>query len=112
MTANDYISEIELLRSKLSAKSSDSKFVFIAPWYSIDGDPFCSLSFAEKTTLNNEYSLALEQYCKDNSYGFVNANNYIREKLALTPDKTYLLDHIHPNASKGVVMYSEAVLSY
>lgn len=112
MTANDYISEIELLRAKLSASSSDSKFVFIAPWYSTDGDPFCSLSFAEKTTLNNEYSLALEQYCKEHSYGFVNANNYIREKLTVTPDKTYLLDHIHPNASKGVVMYSEAVLSY
>lgn len=112
MTANDYILEIESLRSKLSTLSPDSDFVFIAPWYSTDGDPFCLLSFAEKTDLNDEYSSALEQYCKEHSYSFINANTYIRDKLTVMPDKTYLLDHIHPNASKGVVMYSEAVLSY
>ena len=36
-------------------------------------------TFAEKTDLNDEYSSALEQYCKEHSYSFINANTYIRE---------------------------------
>lgn len=112
MTAENFVSEIDTLKRGLSAISSDAEYIFIAPWYSTDGDPFCSLSFAQKTELNDEYSSALEQYCSANRCGFINANLYIRNKLNLMPDRTYLLDHIHPNASNGVLMYSEAVMSY
>ena len=112
MTAQSYIESLDELKQMLSAISPDSEFVFIAPWYSTDGDPFCSLSFADKTALNNEYSSALKRYCSDNSQAFIDPNPYIRKRLSVFPDRTYLLDHIHPNISKGVVMYSEAVLSY
>ena len=110
MTSDEYVKRLDDLRSQLTAKSPDCKFVFIAPWYSIDGDPFCSLSFAEKTALNEEFSLALEKYCSDNSYIFINANGFISDRLKTSSAGTYLLDHIHPNATNGVVMYSEAVL--
>lgn len=33
---------------------------------------------AEKTALNDEYSVALENYCKNNNLGFINTNNYIK----------------------------------
>ena len=62
--------------------------------------------------MNEEYSIALENYCREQKIIFINANGYIREKLAAAPDSHYLLDHIHPNCSSGVVMYSEAVLLY
>lgn len=110
MESAGYIAEMDKLRKMLSEKVPSAEFVFIAPWYSTDGDPFCSLPYAEKTALNDEYSEALESYCKENSISFINANPYIKNALASAPDDKYLLDHIHPNCSDGVVMYSEAVL--
>ena len=111
MTPDDFVREIDALKNKLSSHSQKAEFVFIAPWYSTDGDIYCDMSYNEKTDLNDEYSSALEKYCKEKSLGFINANNYIKNVLKTSPDNIYLLDHIHPNASKGVVMYSEAVLS-
>ena len=110
MTAEEYVSETAELIKSLSSKPSFSKAVLIAPWYSTDGDPFCELSYKEKTELNNEYSSALEEYCRDNSIGFISANEEIQAELLTSPDRKYLLDHIHPNSTNGVVMYSEAVL--
>lgn len=111
MTAESYVAEIDRLKERLLSKTPGAEFVFIAPWYSADGDPFCKLPFADKTALNDEYSSALEKYCAENSLGFINANVYIGKKLTAEPDRVYLLDHIHPNPSKGVIMYSEAVLA-
>ncbi len=111
MTAESFTSELDSLKDKLSAKSPNAKFVFIAPWYSTDGDPYCDLTFTEKTELNNEYSAELEKYCKEKSMMYINANENIRAALSVAPERKYLLDHIHPNASAGVIMYSEAVLS-
>ncbi len=110
MTAEEYVSKTDELINALSSKPSFSKAILIAPWYSTDGDPFCELSYKEKTELNNEYSSALEEYCRDTSVGFINANNRIQAELLTSPDRRYLLDHIHPNSTNGVVMYSEAVL--
>lgn len=112
MTADDYISEIDELRIKLSEKNESAEFIFIAPWYSTDGDPFCSFSFSDKTALNEEYSTALQKYCNENSTDFINPNPHIRDMLGHSPDSQFLLDHIHPNSGKGVIMYSEAVLLY
>ena len=111
MTAADFTARADELKNGLLQKSPEAEIVFIAPWYSTDGDIYCELSFSDKTALNNEYSDALEKYCRENSLGFINANTYIREQLTAAPDSRYLLDHIHPNASAGVIMYSEAVLS-
>ena len=112
MTAEDYISEIGKLRTSLLEKNPSAEFVFIAPWYSTSADPFCPLSFDAKKALNDEYTEALRQYCEEQKLGFVNANPYIRDMLYKNPDSEFLLDHIHPNAGKGVVMYSEAVLLF
>ena len=54
---------------------------------------------------------AFEKYCKEKSLMYINANENIRAALSVAPERKYLLDHIHPNASAGVIMYSEAVLS-
>ena len=111
MTPEDFSQKIGQLRNKLTAKNANAKFVWIAPWYSTDGDPYCELSVSEKTDLNNKYSNALELYAETIGDVYINANPYIEEKLTQAPQSEYLLDHIHPNAGKGVIMYSEAVLS-
>lgn len=110
MTSDEYTARIEELVKSLQKKNGSAEFVFIAPWYSTDGDPFCDLSFSEKDELNNSFSNALEEYCAENNYGYINANPYIADKLSKSPDRNYLLDHIHPNSTEGVKMYSEAVM--
>ncbi len=110
MTSSQYVSKIDTLRKLLSEKSANAKFVFIAPWYSTDGDPYSKLSFKDKTSMTESYSSALANYCSNNNYGFINANDYIKSMLTYNPDRKFLLDHIHPNASEGVIMYSQAVL--
>ena len=110
MTAEAFVQASDTLRTKLLEKSPDAAFVFIAPWYSTDGDPYCALSYQEKTRLNESYSDALGTYCQENGAGYINANGYISSILKHEPDRRYLLDHIHPNPSAGVLMYTEAVL--
>lgn len=112
MTAESYTARIGELKDALMSKSPEAEFLFIAPWYSTDGDIASELSYKDKVAMNDEYTDALEKYCTDNSCMFVNANIYIREVFKTSPDGNYLLDHIHPNASRGVVMYSEAALLY
>lgn len=111
MTAEEFARRADGLGTALSEKSPGAEIVFIAPWYSTDGDKLSPLPFDDKTALNSEYSAALETLCAERGFGFINANGVIAEKLGRSPDRTYLLDHIHPNASRGVRMYSEAVLS-
>ena len=110
MTAEDFIKSADRLTELLHGKNSSAKILFIAPWYSTDGDTVASISYTQVRELNREYSEALEKYCADNSLMYVNANVHISEELEKMPDRFYLLDHIHPNASRGVIMYSEAVL--
>ena len=111
MTPEDYTKELEKLKNALASKAPDAEFIFIAPWYSTDGDPFCKMSFKAKTDLNKKYSSSLEKYCAQNKLYYINANDYIESVLKTSPAGEYLLDHIHPNSSKGVIMYSQAVLS-
>ncbi len=112
MTSKLYVDEISLLRSQLCDKNASAQFIFIAPWYSIDGDKRCPMTFGEKTALNEEYCDALEEFCKKSGDMYINPNPFIKQRLSVAPTTDYLLDHIHPNAGRGIVMYSEAVLSY
>lgn len=111
MTAEDFTRRADELSQLLLEKNPSAAIAFIAPWYSSDGDSASVLGYSEKTALNEEYSDALKKYCSEKKFVFVNANGYIADKLLTAPDREYLLDHIHPNASRGVAMYSEAVLS-
>lgn len=112
MTSDAYTEKLKTLVDKLKKFNPQAEFIFIAPWTSTDGDPYCSLSYSEKIKINDEYSSALEKFCKDNNYGYINANEYINSYINLYPSSDFLLDHIHPNSTSGVRLYSEAVMLY
>lgn len=112
MTSDVYTERLKTLADKLKKSNPQAEFIFIAPWTSTDGDPYCSLSYSEKIKMNNEYSSALEKFCKDNNYVYINANEYINSYINLYPSSDFLLDHIHPNSTSGVKLYSEAVMLY
>ena len=110
MTPQDFVNKTDMLKQKLKEKSPDATFVFIAPWYSSGGDPFSALGTEDKKIQNGLYSSALEQYCKNNGILYINPNGYIYRELQKHPQQYYLLDHIHPNAAQGIILYSQAVL--
>ncbi len=111
MTPESYAEAISGLKGLLLEKNPSAEFVFIAPWYSTDGDKATVLSFGEKTELNREYCSALERFCEGSGDLYINPNGYIEERLNAEPCGNYLIDHIHPNSGRGVIMYSEAVLN-
>ena len=112
MTTEEYLERMNQLCQELSKKRASAKFLLIAPWYSTDGDPFCPLSYQEKIELNEAYSEALEIFCNEKNYLFINANPYLQDAFYKAPERNYLLDHIHPNAGAGVLLYTEAILLY
>ncbi len=111
MTAEGYVDSLDQLRIALTKASPSAKFVFIAPWCSLDGDPLNCIPYAQKVALTSEYANALEKYCNGKSIPFINANGAISSALRIAPTGRCLLDHMHPNAADGVLLYAKAVLS-
>lgn len=112
MNEKEYLNKLNELCKLIRKENAKAQFVFIAPWTSIDGDPYCSLAYRDKILLNNKYSAALEEYCSLNGHKFINANPAIDEKINFYPSSNWLIDHIHPNANAGIMLYSQAVLLY
>ena len=110
ITTDEYLNNLTSIVNIIKENNPNSKFVFIAPWYSLDYDSICVLSLEDKKEQFKLYSNALKQYCEDNGYLFIDANNYIEEFLKNKIDLMYMKDFIHPNKTKGIYLYSEAVL--
>ncbi len=110
MTPQHYIACLEILRDAILKRNAAAKFVFIAPWTSTDGDKVSALPYAAKIQANNLYSDALKTWCATTGDAFINPNSCIKSILNLRPHEDYLTDWIHPNATAGVKLYSEAVL--
>lgn len=111
MTPEEYVDNLQKLRDAVREKNPVAKFVFIAPWTSTDGDKFTPLNFDDKRKLNAAYTAALKTWCAAQGDMFIDANPIIDAQLNKFPRSDYLIDHIHPNAGKGVAFYSEAVLA-
>lgn len=107
-----YIERMTSLRARILAANSEAQFVFIAPWYSTDGDGVGRQSFAEKLELYQQFAEALAAWAASNGDGFINANPYIQQTLELYPRSDYMVDYVHPNATAGVELYSRAALLY
>ena len=110
MTSESYIEKIQKLCDEIKKSQPSARFAFIAPWTSTDGDPFCPMTFQQKTAMNDEYSNALMTYCQKNNYLFSNPNMQIESILDHSPQSDYLIDHIHPNSVNGINLYASSVL--
>ena len=108
MDSDEYIENIDKIVNLIENK--EAKIVLIAPWYSLINDSISRISFKEKNELVDEYSSALESYALDNGFIYIDANNYIEKFLAFHNAFDYYVDYIHPNSSKGIKLYSYAVV--
>ena len=110
MNEDEYIRRLQALEQLIREKCPEARFAYIAPWWSSDGDPFCPLSFEDKTAKNQRYSQALRQHCEREGYPFFDVNDYISREVLGNIDKYYLVDHIHPDSVRGIYLYSKALL--
>lgn len=111
MTPQEYVANLQTIRDAVLAGGKDAQFVFVAPWTSTDGDRVSKLGYEDKMQTNAEYTAALEEWCKGNGDLFANANVLIDDYLGKYPQSDYLVDYIHPNATKGVELYAKAFIS-
>lgn len=108
LTEREYIKNLQKLKDAIIKNNADAKFIFVAPWTSLDGDVVCKLSYQDKMKLNQKYTDALSVWTSNNNDCFVNPNIYIESVLKENIHQKYLLDYIHPNATQGVQLYSHA----
>ena len=111
LDSKTYIDRVDSLKKEILKKNKKSDFIFISPWYSLDGDVNSKISYDDKMSLTNEYSNSLKEYCYKNNIKYINPNIYLENHFKNYPDNLYLVDAIHPNSTDGVILYSEAVLS-
>lgn len=110
LSKEQYINNLNILRNEIIKRNNNAKFIFIAPWYSTDGDKLSVPSYIQRLRINKSYSEALRILCEKNKDTYINPNDYIKSVLDKYPNSDYLLDAIHPNGGLGVKLYSEAIL--
>ena len=69
---------------------------------------YVGVDFREQN--GKKYSDALKEFAKSEGDGYINVNAELKHCFDTFPQSEYLLDHIHPNAHKGVMLYSRLVL--
>lgn len=111
-TSEEYIKRIDAVSSYILSVNSEAEIVYIAPWISFENDPFIKVPYDEIKAKNSSFSLALENYCRENDFIYINPNPMIETCIMENIQSDYLVDWIHPNMNKGINLYSEAVLLY
>jgi fucose 4-O-acetylase-like acetyltransferase/lysophospholipase L1-like esterase len=112
MDKDSYVMNIDKLIVKIQSKNPNANFVLINPWLALDNDPYTSISMEKRDLMLDEYGEALELYGEKKGYSFINPNPAIDEVLLRYVTSDFLIDHIHPNASAGIALYSEKILTY
>lgn len=110
MNESDYINNIDILVKYIKSKHSSAQFVFVSPWPNQMVDPFMKIPFNECNQLFEKYTDSLKKYCQCFDYLFIDPSKKLKTVLANQVPSEYLLDHIHPNPTKGIYLYSEKVL--
>lgn len=111
MDPTSYIENINSLIEKILNKNPNAYFVLISPWLALDNDPYTAISVEKRDVMLDEFGEALKLYCEKKDYCFINPNPAIYEVLQRYVTSNYLIDHIHPNASEGITLYSEKIIS-
>lgn len=107
MDSSEYIESINSLIEKIITFNPNARFVLINPWLALNNDPYSKLETVKRDEMLKEYGERLKSLSDKNGYLYVNVNKALYEEFLKTTSKKYLIDHIHPNASEGIELYSE-----
>lgn len=102
-TPSEFTERAALLAENIKDISPDAKIYFISPWTFI----------TEKQDLNeagSQYRSALKDLCSEKGFGYMDPEPIVVSVLNAEGTDKYMFNNFHPNASKGVGLYSYAVL--
>ena len=68
------------------------------------------LKYKDKMDMNRKYAKSLKSLAEKCHAFYVDPTPYIEMCFRNEPHRKYLVDWIHPNATRGVQLYSRAVL--
>lgn len=102
-TSDEFIDNLRIVTERIREISPDAKFYFIAPWVFRN---FPDEAFAR----GNDYSDSLKIWCDTNGFICVDPDPIILSAIEEDGWERYMVDNVHPNAERGVGLYSYAVL--
>ena len=110
--SEEYSDNMKSIVSTIMETYPKARFAFIAPWRVYFNTLNFSVPLDKQEKILSEFDEALQKYCQEEGYTFVNPNPYIRQGIDSKPKWYYLLDGLHPNSRYGTTLYSEAVMRY
>jgi len=110
MTEEEYIANIDHIVTRMRQKNPRARFVMISIWPAYDNDVHSRIGNKTRDRMIDAYNASLRRWCRENNHVFIDATTPIRNFLRLRVTDDYLLDHIHPNADRGVRLYADTVL--
>jgi hypothetical protein len=110
MTPEQFVENIDRLVADILKSNPTASFIFVAPWPSLPNDPFTPIPFDHRKRMFSEYTDYLHTYCRDKGYLFSDPGAAILSSIDMKVAGHHLLDHIHPNASSGISLYSRAFI--
>lgn len=103
-TTEKYIANLEVLTDRLRESSPDSKIYFITPWIFFDRSDECN-------RLREEFSEALMNWCNGEDRICIDPYPFTLAVTEADGREPYMYNYFHPNAERGVGLFSYSVLA-
>lgn len=110
MDPTSYITNLDTLIHQIFEKNQNAEFILVRPWPALANDPFTPLPASERDKLFSDYGSALEIYSKQKNFLYADPSRKIAPVFSIQSESKFLLDHIHPNSTKGIKLYSDSFL--
>ena len=102
-TPEEYVEKCQKIVNLLKINSPDAKYYFIAPWPIVDDTKGYDI-------IRDNFADALTDWCNKEDIIFLDPSPIILSVLEMDGSSKYMLDDVHPNATRGCGLYSYAVL--
>ena len=102
-SADEYIDNLRLFEEQVKIVSPDARMYFITPWPFLDGTD-------EANATRTEFFNALKNWCNGEDRICIDPYNTIMDVLENSDTDAYMWNEYHPNSTRGVNLYSYAVL--
>ncbi len=110
MTSQEYVANMKRIVREIRKRRPEARIAIINAWLAYWNDPYAVRGEKSRDARIDNYNAALESFCAKNDLIFIDANTPIKRFLEKHVTNDFILDHIHPNAGRGIQLYSHAVL--
>lgn len=110
MTPQEYVKRMEDLTSLILKSNQKAKIVLLSPWATLDNDRYATLGQDEKIAEIKKYSTGLKVFADSHSFLFIDQNELILSFFETHQRYQYTPNGVQPNSTKGIDLYSWAVM--